>query len=72
MTLETLLIVLATLVVFLGGVATGYNLYKAGHRQGVTLVDRIKHDLVPFDDSEDEELVQTYTDGTYEDDEQGD
>ena len=67
MTLELLAVVLITLLVFLGGVACGAYLYRAGHQSGVKLVDRLKHDQVPFDEEEDEKFVQTSTDGTYED-----
>jgi len=66
MTLEFLAVVLITLVVFLGGVACGAYLYRAGHQSGVKLVDRLKHDQVPFIDDEDEAEVQTFTDGSYE------
>ena len=66
MTLELLLVVLTTLVVFGGGVACGAYLYRAGHQSGVKLVDRLKHDQVPFIDDVDEAEVQTFTDGSYE------
>lgn len=66
MTVELLLVVLITLLVFLGGVACGAYLYRAGHQSGVKLVDRLKHDQVPFIDDVDEAEVQTYTDGTTE------
>ena len=66
MTLELLLVVLITLLVFLGGVACGAYLYRTGHQSGVKLVDRLKHDQVPFIDEEDEVEVQTFTDGSYE------
>ena len=66
MTVELLAVVLITLVVFLGGVACGAYLYRAGHQSGVKLVDRLKHDQVPFIDDEDEAEVQTFTDGSYE------
>lgn len=66
MTLELLAVVLTTLVVFGGGVACGAYLYRAGHQSGVKLVDRLKHDQVPFIDDVDEAEVQTFTDGSYE------
>ena len=67
MTLELLAVVLITLLVFLGGVACGAYLYRAGHQSGVKLVDRLKHDQVPFIDDVNEAKVQTFTDGSYED-----
>ena len=67
MNLEQLLVVLTTLAVFGGGMAAGAYLYRAGHQSGVKLVDRLKHDQVPFIDDVDEVKVQTFTDGSYED-----
>lgn len=66
MTLELLAVVLITLLVFMGGVACGAYLYRTGHQSGVKLVDRLKHDQVPFIDDVDETMVQTHTDGSYE------
>jgi len=64
MTLDILITVVLTLVVFTGGIAMGAYLYRAGHRHGVTLVDRIKHDMVPFGELADETEIQAFTDGT--------
>ena len=66
MGIEFLAVVLVTLLVYMGGVASGAYLYRAGHQSGVKLVDRLKHDQVPFIDDVDEAEVQTFTDGSYE------
>ena len=60
-----LISVLVVLVVFIGGMVCGSYLYYLGHRHGVKLADRLRHDQVPFEDSE-PDLVQTFTDGSYE------
>jgi hypothetical protein len=66
MNLEILLVVFVTVLVFGSGMVCGYYLYSRGHNSGVKLVDRLKHDLVPFEDDIEEEVVQTFTDGTFE------
>ncbi|KKN55594.1 hypothetical protein LCGC14_0580660 [marine sediment metagenome] len=66
MTFELLAVVLITVLVLAGGAAGGAYLYRAGHQSGVKLVDRLKHDQVPFIDDVDEAEVQTFTDGSYE------
>ena len=55
------------LVVFWCGLATGYWMHRAAHKDGVKLMDRVTSDQVPYDDLyKDEELVQKTTGGDFE------
>ncbi len=56
---------LSYLGVFICGVVLGVYVIERGHRAGVKLMDRLKHDQVPFE-AEEPNIIQTHTDGTFE------
>ena len=66
MSYEIMIGVLACFVVFSAGLAAGYWMHKAAHRDGIKLMDRIEHDQQPFEDDCREMKVQSITGGDFE------
>ncbi|HIJ71154.1 MAG TPA: hypothetical protein HPP87_07300 [Planctomycetes bacterium] len=63
------IIAIAALVVVLSfwfGLLTGYLMHRAAHRDGVRLMDRVKHGEIPYDVEYEQNLGQTTTGGNFE------
>ena len=67
---DTILGIIVGTVVYVMGMLTGYVLALKAFKNGAAMVDRIHHDLVPFDEELNTDPMPSHTDGSYLDEEE--
>lgn len=61
MAITILVSALIAVAIFLAGAICGAIIILQGYKNGANLVDRVQHDLTPFEDIPEETDIQTYT-----------